>query len=126
MKLLVGIILCILAIIGIGISIYAWKMTAEARDNFNESDDKLEELRLEDPEPLDYAVKEAILVEEKKEADDNWERNERSAGLASVVSIIFAILGMLLIVLDVLKVKDPGEEEETPPEKEEKPSTEEY
>lgn len=126
MKLLVGIILCILAIVGIATSIYAWKMTAEARDDQDSIDDKLEELKTSGLPDEEKTIAEATLKADKKEARDNAETNQRTAGMASTISIILAVLGMLLIVLDVLKVKDSGDEEETATEeKEEPPSGEE-
>ena len=126
MKLLVGIILCVLAIAGIGISIYAWNVTAESRKDYKDIEEDLVELKALDPPPDKKEETQLALETESKDAWDNAETNQRTAGMASTVSIILAVLGMLLIVLDVLKVKDPGEEKEAPPEDEEKPSPESY
>ncbi|MDP6155355.1 MAG: hypothetical protein QGH39_09905 [Candidatus Thermoplasmatota archaeon] len=111
-KLIAGIVLCIVAAAGVGTAIYAWGEEADARDTYNEKSDELIDHYKGDGTEADATE----LVESRTDALDNAENIERRGGLAMAVALILAVLGVMLIVIDVMKIKLPGEEDETPAE----------
>lgn len=108
MKLIVGLVLAVVGLLGILTSVYAWNMTSEARDIVKEKNDAL-------IAHYKGGGSESDAVEMEKARDDaelDEETNQRTAGVSSAVGAILAILGAILIVVDVMKVKIPGESEE--------------
>ena len=111
-KLIAGIVLCLVAAAGVGVAIYAWGEEADARDTYNTKSDEL----------IDHYKNSGLeagateLEASRSDALDNAENIERRGGIAMAVAIILAVLGVMLIVIDVMKVKLPGEEDETPAE----------
>ena len=108
MKLIVGLVLAVVGLLGILTSVYAWNMTSEARDIVKENNDALIEHYKGGGSELD-----ALEMEKARDdAELDEETNQRTAGVSSAVGAILAILGAILIVVDVMKVKIPGESEE--------------
>lgn len=102
LKLIIGIILCLVALIGVIVSYYAWSMTSEAKNDYIKKNKEIENKGINE--------RSDNLLKEKDEALDKWETNQRAASLVSIVSVIFVVLGAILIVIDVLKVKISKEE----------------
>ena len=102
LKLIIGIVLCVVAIIGVIVSYYAWSMTTEAKNDYREKNKEIEKMGIN--EGLDD------LLLERDDALDKWETNQRAASIVSVVSVILMVLGAFLIVIDVLKVNISKEE----------------
>ena len=120
MKLIVGVVFVILALIGIVISVMAWNEYSAAKDKHRKNSDLLEDT--ENPPSEEEAT---ILKEARNEAWDEMDQNEGSASIGMVVAIILAVLGAILIVVDVMKVKIPGEQEEETGSEEQKEDAEE-
>jgi len=102
LKLIIGIVLCVVAIIGVIVSYYAWSMTTEAKNDYREKNKEIEKMGIN--EGLDD------LLLERDDALDKWETNQRAASIVSVVSVILMVLGAFLIAIDVLKVNISKEE----------------
>lgn len=115
MKLIAGIVLCIVAAAGVGTAIYAWGGESDARDTY---DKKTDELIVHYKGGGDDAGA-ADILKVKDNAWEDAENIEKRGAIAMVVAIILAVLGVMLIVIDLMKVKLPGEDDEAPVEDEE-------
>ncbi len=104
LKLIIGLILCTLGIVGVGVTNYAWNMTSEAKDDYRLLTEELERSENEEIEG-DLRVK-------RDDAWDRWDTNQKLASLTSAITVVFAVLGIILIIVDVMKVKIPEEEDE--------------
>ena len=104
LKLIIGLILCTLGIVGVGVTNYAWNMTSEAKDDYRLLTEELE--RSENEE-----IEDELRVK-RDDAWDRWDTNQKLASLTSAVTVVFAVLGIILIIVDVMKVKIPEEEDE--------------
>jgi len=103
LKLIVGLMLCLLGAIGVVVSNYAWSMSFDAKDDYRDITEELEKSENKGVEDN--------LKKERDDAWDRWDTNQKAAALASAVTVIFAVLGVILILLDVMKIKIPEEEE---------------
>lgn len=104
LKLIIGLILCTLGVVGVGVTNYAWNMTSEAKDDYRLLTEELERSENEEIE--------SDLRMKRDDAWDSWDTNQRLASLTSAVTVVFAVLGIILIILDVMKVKISEEEED--------------
>ena len=102
LKLIVGLTLCVLGVIGVVVSNYAWNISFNAKDDYRAITEELENSENE-------GAKENMKKERDK-AWDSWDASQKAAALASAVTVIFAVLGVILILLDVMKIRIPEEE----------------
>jgi len=106
-KLIAGVILCFVAIAGIATAMYAWNEEAKANDLYKSLTKDIEEFKEAG------AVEEAAALEDNRTAaDKDEEENQRMGAIAMVVAVVIGIAGAVFIVMDLMKVKLPGEEEE--------------
>ena len=121
MKLIVGLVLAVIGVLGILTSVYAWNMTSDAREIVKEKNDAIIE-HYKGGGTEEGAVD---MVKERDDVELDEETNQRTAGVSSAVGAILAILGAILIVVDVMKIEVPGESEEETGEEEKKEDAEE-
>lgn len=101
LKLIVGVILCVLALLGMIVSAYAYKKTSEKKEDIDNIVDELFSIGTGDT---------TMLKERKDTVDDEYETWRQAANLSAVISIILLILGQILVIIDVGKIKIPEEE----------------
>ena len=102
LKLIIGLVLCILGVMGVVVANYAWNMTSEAKNDYRLLTEELEKSENEEIEN--------DLRTRRDRAWNSWDTNQKLASLTSAITVIFAVLGIILIIVDVMKVKIPEEE----------------
>ncbi len=101
MKLIVGIILCVVALLGMIVSAYAWMKTADKKEDLDENTE----------ERISAGNADTTELDERKETLDNEYNDwEQAAKVSAGISVILLLLGQILIIVDVGKIKIPEEE----------------